>query len=231
MPRTARADVGGFCYHVINRGNARRQIFFKDGDYQAFLKALGDAFHEVGVPVLAYCLMPNHFHLVAWPAQDGALGRFLHWLENAHVRRYHPHDHSSGHLYQGRYKSFPIEQDGHLLTVLRYVERNPQRAGLVERPEQWPWSSARFWLEPDARPVYLHPGPVDRGPRWLDGVQEPLTLAELQAVRTSVNRQRPYGTPGWAVQTARRLGLDATLRPRGRPRKDPHPAADTLFPS
>jgi len=207
MPRTARADIGGVVYHALNRGNARRQVFFKDGDYQAFLKALGNAYKQVRVPLLGYCLMPNHFHLVAWPNQDGALGRFMHWLENAHVRRYHRHYHSSGHLYQGRFKSFPIQEDEHLLTVLRYVELNPVRAGLVERAEQWPWSSARWWRPGERRPVYLHLGPADRGANWLDWVHQGINSDELLAVRTSLNRGRPYGALPWMKQTAQRRGL------------------------
>jgi REP-associated tyrosine transposase len=105
MPRTARASVGGLCYHVLNRGNARRDVFHKAGDYQAFLKAMADAGREVPMRVLAYCLMPNHFHLVLWPFGDGDLSRWMHWLMTAHVRRYHQHYHSSGHVWQGRFKA------------------------------------------------------------------------------------------------------------------------------
>jgi putative transposase len=219
MPRTARASVGGLCYHVINRGNAGREVFFKDGDYQAFLKAMGHASVEIAMPVLAYCLLPNHFHLVVWPREDGDLSRWMHWLLNAHVRRYHQHHGSSGHLWQGRYRAFPIEHDEHLLKVLRYVERNAVRARLVRQAQRWPWGSARYWAEPEGRPVYLAEGPVPRPPGWLEWVNRPLTTAELEAVRRSVQRGAPYGSPAWCEKTARRLGLEFTLRPRGRPRK------------
>jgi putative transposase len=142
MPRTARASVGGVCYHVLNRGNNRRAVFHKPGDYRAFVKVLREAAEAIPVRVLAYCLMPNHFHLVLWPHADGDLGRALHWVGTAHVRRYDKHYHSSGHVWQGRFKAFPIEEDDHLLTVLRYVERNPVRAGLVGRVQDWNWASA-----------------------------------------------------------------------------------------
>jgi putative transposase len=220
MPRSPRAAAGGICYHILNRGNARRQIFFKDGDYQAFLKALGHACVQVPMRVLGYCLMPNHFHIVVWPREDGDLSRWLQWLLNAHVRRYHQHYQSSGHIWQGRSKSFPIASDEHLLTVLRYVERNAVRARLTRRAERWPWCSARWWRDGEQPPAYLDKGPVERRADWLDWVNEPQTEAELQALRTSVVRGRPFGAVGWVKQIAARLGLEKTLRPRGRPRKD-----------
>src|SRR5438093_3976224 len=141
MPRTARASVGGVCYHVLNRGNGRATVFHKDGDYRAFLTAIRDLEAEVPMRLLAYCLMPNHFHLALWPVGDGDLSRWMHWLMTVHVRRYHRHYHSDGHVWQGRFKAFPIQEDDHLRAVLRYVERNPLRAGLVRRAEDWPWSS------------------------------------------------------------------------------------------
>ncbi len=158
MPRAARASVGDQCYHVLNRGNSARRVFFKEGDYQAFLKALAHACIEVPMRVLAWCLMPNHFHLVLWPHAENDLSRWMHWLLNTHVRRYHRHYHSSGHLWQGRFKAFAIAHDEHLLTVLRYVERNALRAGLVERAEQWPWSSLPWWCGREAKPPYWHEG-------------------------------------------------------------------------
>ena len=91
MPRAARAAAGGVCYHVINRGNGRRQVFHKDGDYDAFLKALAHACVEIAMPVLGFCLMPKHLHLVVLPNEEGDLSRWMHWVQNTHGRRYHPH--------------------------------------------------------------------------------------------------------------------------------------------
>src|ERR1700694_260631 len=141
MPRTARASQGGYCYHVLNRGNGRRAVFHKNGDYAAFLKLLGQAAERTPVRLVAYCLMPNHFHLALWPRGDGDLSDYMMWLLTAHVRRYHQHYHSNGHVWQGRFKAFPIQEDDHLLTVLRYIERNPVRVGLVQLAQQWRWSS------------------------------------------------------------------------------------------
>jgi putative transposase len=125
----------------LNRGNARAEVFHAPTDYDAFLDAVAEATLRVPMRTLAYCLMPNHFHLVVWPVGDGDLSRWMHWLTTAHVRRYLAHYRHSGHVWQGRFKAFPAQDDGHLLTVLRYVERNPLRANLVARAEDWPWSS------------------------------------------------------------------------------------------
>src|SRR5262244_3339312 len=107
----------------------------------------------------------------------------MQWLLTAHVRRYHKHYHSSGHIWQGRFKAFPIQQDEHLLTVLRYVERNAVRPGLAKRAER--------------RPSYLTAGPVPRPRDWLDWVNQPLTDAELASVRHSVVRGAPFGEEAW----------------------------------
>ena len=207
-------------YHVLNRGNGRAEVFHKDDDYAAFLKLLGEASDRLPMRLLAYCLMPNHFHLVVWPQNDGDLSRWMQWLMTSHVRRYHRHYQTSGHVWQGRFKAFPIESDQHLLTVLRYVERNPVRAKSlpIRKAERWPWSSVGEPPKGVGRPV-LDPGPVPRGRDWLQWVNRPLTAAELKAVHESVNRDRPFGSEPWQKRTAKRLGLEHSMRPRGRPRK------------
>jgi len=216
MPRTARAAVGGLCYHVINRGNAPGEVFHKPEDYAEFCRLLQEAAERMRV--LAYCLMPNHFHLVLWPRHDGDLSRFMQWLLTAHVRRYHRHYRSGGHVWQGRFKAFPIQQDDHLLTVLRYIERNPLRAGLVARAEDWLWSSLRGRGAAEGG-VPMDASPVPLPPPWARWVNEPMTDAEVESLRRSVNRGMPFGTEGWTRRMAERLGLEASLRPRGRPPK------------
>ncbi len=131
----------------------RGDVFHDDGDYGAFLQLLAAANRRLPMRLLGYCLMPNHFHLVLWPYGDGDLGRWMQWLLTSHVRRYHRHYESSGHVWQGRFKAFPIQEDEHLLTVLRYVERNALRANLVAAAELWNWSSLawrRTGASPDA---------------------------------------------------------------------------------
>lgn len=106
MPRTARASVGGVCYHVLNRGNGRAEVFHKDGDYASFLQLMAEANERLPMRILAYALLPNHFHLVLWPRGDGDQSRWMQWLLTSHVRRYHRHYHGSGHVWQGRFKAF-----------------------------------------------------------------------------------------------------------------------------
>jgi putative transposase len=210
-------------FHVLNRSNARVPIFLEDADYDAFEKVMAETIERVDMRILGYCLMPTHWHLVLWPLHDGDLGRFVQRLTTTHVRRWHLSRQSvgSGHLYQGAYKSFPIEGDDHLLTVLRYVERNPVRPTLVERAEQWRWSSMWRWLHPgdnQNRPP-LYPWPIERPRDWKARVNRALSKKELEAVRVSVVRGRPYGDEDWQTRTAKRLGLESTFRPRGRPSK------------
>jgi len=219
MPRTARASAGGYCYHILNRGNGRVAVFHKDEDSRAFVRLIAEAFRRRPMRVLAYCLMPNHFHLALWPFGDGDLSTWMHWLLTAHVRRYHRHYHSSGLVWQGRFKAFPIQEDAHLLSVLRYIERNPWRAGLVARAEDWGWSSLRSSVGRESG-SFLEPGPMPRDPGWLERVNAPLSASDLERLRRSVDRGTPFGTENWSQETAVRLGLEASLRPRGRPRKE-----------
>lgn len=219
MPRTARASVGDVCYHVINRGNGRSCVFHKQADYAAFVELIGEACARRPMRVLAYALMPNHFHLVLFPNHDGDLSRWMQWLMTAHVRRHHRQYGTSGHVWQGRFKAFPIQRDEHLLTVMAYVERNPLRAGLVQRAEDWPWSSLRLWMS-KSPPAFLNDGPVDRPRAWLREVNRTESDAQLAVLRRCVYRGAPFGTPSWTRRAAIRLGLESAIHPRGRPRKE-----------
>ena len=125
--------------------------------------------------LLGYELMPNHWHLVLRPEADGEMSRFLRWVTATHTMRYHAHYHTSGegHLDQGRFKSFPIQDHGHFLTVCRYVERNALRAGLVKRAQDWRWGSLWRWLQPmDPDPAMLSPWPIPRLPHWVERVNQ-----------------------------------------------------------
>src|SRR5215212_2545783 len=163
MPRLKRICPGGMVFHCLNRSVARLTIFEKSADYDAFERVLEEARERIPLRILAYKVMPNHWHLVVWPQADTDVTEFLQWLTHTHTMRWHTHYHTSGtgHLYQGRFKAFPVEDDDHYFTVLRYVERNALRANLVERAEDWRWGS--LWLRQSGSPeqqALLSPGPL-----------------------------------------------------------------------
>ena len=214
MPRTARASEGNLCYHVLNRGNRRAEVFHKPRDYAAFLQAMVESSVRLPMRVVAYCLMPNHFHLVLRPHEDGDLSRWMQWLLTTHVRRYLRHYHHGGHVWQGRFKAFPAQDDEHLVTVVRYVERNALRAGLAAKAEDWSWSS----LSNRAVGPRIDLETLPRNDGWAGFVNAPMTEAEADAVRLSIVRDRPFGGESWTLATAQRLGLTSSLNPRGRPK-------------
>jgi len=165
-------------------------------------------------------LMPNRWHLVLWPRADGDLSEYLRWLRVTHTQRWHAHYHTSGTgaLYQGRFKSFPMQEDEHLRVVCRYVERNPLRASLLQRAELWRWSS--LWHRcHDSGEGLLDAWPIDMLRQWLrygNGVE---TENVLEALHPCVKRRQPFGDEVWLKKVVGKLELESTMCPRGRPRK------------
>ena len=217
MPRRRRNAMGGYVYHVLNRSVRRATLFRTEYDYQAFLQVMEEARQAVPIRLLSYCLMPNHWHLVLWPREDDELSRYMQWLTLTHTKRWHKFHATTGTgpIYQGRFKSFPVEQDEHFYTVCRYAERNPLRAGLVEQAEHWKWSSLWSRTE-ESYSVSLDPWPLPLNCGWRDYVNEVVSESELAALGQSSQRGKPYGSEAWCQQTARLLGLESTLRRRGR---------------
>jgi putative transposase len=221
MPRRLRVASGGIAYHVLNRAVGRGRLFDDEADYLAMERVIARTFELLPMRIVSYCLMPNHWHFVLWPREDGDLSEFMRLLTVTHTQRRHAHRHSAGTgpLYQGRFKSFPIQQDKHLLAVCRYVERNALRANLVKSASQWPWSSVakRAEKKPPTWLLSLKEWPVEPPTNWPSRVNRAESPAELAAVRTSIKRGRPYGDEAWQRRTAAKLGLQPALRPRGRP--------------
>jgi len=221
MARQPRKSRGGEVYHIMNRGNCRMEIFTTDADYLAFVKLLEEGRERFGMRILAYALMPNHWHLVLWPRRDGDLSRFVAWVASTHVRRWRAQRQNvgEGHLYQGRFKSFPAQRDEHLYRVLRYVEGNPRRAKLVRKAERWRWTSLYDGPGEENQTLGTDEWPVRRPADWRKRVNEAIEAAELGRLRLSVVRGRPFGSDAWTRQAARRLGLESSLRDPGRPKK------------
>jgi putative transposase len=167
MPRSARATPGGYRYHVLNRGNRRAEVFHGEGDYDAFVHLLAHLAARLPVRLVAFCLMPIHFHLVLWPVGDHDRSVCMHWLLTTHASHYQKHHRAIGHVWQGRFKAFPVEDDRHLYTVLRYVERNALRANMVGRAEDWRWGSLWCHERADAQAQgRLDLWPVPRPADW-----------------------------------------------------------------
>jgi putative transposase len=224
MPRQARHAPGDLVYHVLNRAAGGMKLFRGSEDYAAFLRVLAETMEQIPMRVCGYCLMGTHWHLILWPKRDGELPRFMQRLTITHVRRWVEHRHrvGMGSVYQGRYKSFPVQDDPHLSTLARYVERNPLRANLVERAEQWRWSSlGQAFFDPSKKipRTDLTPLPLT-GIRedWVEWINLPQTVEEERAIAHSITHSRPLGGPEWTRRMEKRLGL-GPLRPRGRPEK------------
>ncbi len=223
MARLPRGAIGGEIYHVINRGNKRAQIFFCERDYWLFMSLIAKAQERIPMRLLSYCIMPNHWHLLLWPYKDKDMSRFMHWLSVTHTQRWHI-EHQSiglGHIYQGRFKSFPVQLDQHLITVARYVERNALRAKLVLRAEDWRWGSLfqSTYQQVGADFPVLASLPLDRPEPWIEYVNSDESTYDLTQIRLSSTRGRPLGQEIWVSETAAKLGILQSLRPRGRPVK------------
>ncbi|MBI4000619.1 MAG: transposase, partial [Nitrospira defluvii] len=218
MPRRPRLVAGNLAYHVLNRRVGRWPLFEKPADYAAFEQVLAEVYTQTRLRIAAYCLMPNHWHLLLWPRHDGELSEALRWITVTHTQRWHAQHHTAGTgpVYQGRFKSFPVQTDAHFLTVARYVERNALRAKLVNRAEDWRWSS--LWRRAQGKAgltAWLSDWPVKRPRDWVARTNRPQTRSEIETLRLSVQRGRPFGDDQWVQRMSKRFGLESTLRPRG----------------
>ncbi len=222
MPRPPRLAPAGYCFHVLNRAIARAGIFDEPGDYLSFEAILREALKLFALELLAYCVMPNHWHLVVRPLEDDELSRFMAWLTRTHARRWLAFREllGTGHVYQGRFRSIPVETETHFLLLCRYVERNPVRARLVARAEDWPYGSLAWRERMPAGPPWLaSQWPVERPDDWLEIVNEPLTDAELKEIRESIRKGTPLGSLAWKRRVSEKLALGSTMRCGGRPRR------------
>lgn len=227
MGRLPRAVEEGLVYHALNRGNNRGDVLVNDADREAFLAALARTQDRYPFRLFGYCLMTNHFHLLLRPDHGQTISRILQSLTVAHTWRYHRLHRTSGHVWQGRFRSPVIQDDLHLLVVLRYIEANPLRAGMVADPADYRWSSyqchglgqddpllSRFpeWEE-------LGGTEAERRQQWRAKVRGMQGEAELAAVRASLRNGQPFGGPEWSEGTSKRLKLHQEPRRRGRPPK------------
>lgn len=213
--------MAGVPFHVMNRGAKKARLFDDDGDYLSFLRCLRNASSHVAVELYAYCLMPNHFHLVLAARDEGGLSRFMKTLLGVHSLRWHAHrgELGCGAVYQGRYRAFPIQTESYFYAACRYVERNPVRARLAARAEDWRWSSAHRGEGTSTGEVPLSEWPIARPEEWSELVNASESPTELAHLRRSASRQVPLGDPAWVGRIATQLGISSRLRQPGRPQK------------
>ena len=220
MPRIARHAPGGIIYHVLNRGVGKATLFRSRKDFEAFQRCLVQTQQLLPMRILAYCVMSNHWHLVLWPQEDGELAKFVMRLTISHVRRWliHRRQVGTGHVYQGRYKSFAMQDDGHLSTVCRYVERNPLRADIVKGSSDWCWSSAGQSALPKELQVELEVFPARKRRDWVQWVDRAQTRTEELALQKCIEQNRPFGDESWIRENQKALGWREPMK-IGRPRK------------
>ncbi len=221
MPRPKRQCAGGIVYHVLNRANGRLRIFKKRADFEAFERVLAEGIERVGMRLCGYCIMGNHWHLLLWPRQDGDVSEFMRWVTLTHTQRWHAAHGTTGigHVYQGRFKSFPVQSNEHYLTVLRYIESNPLRAKIVKNSRDWEYSSLAIRNGADKEGLKISAGPVKLPERWNRLVNVLPGESVDDVIDNCVKRGCPYGNVKWIETITQKLGLQITLRPRGRPRK------------
>jgi len=208
-------------YHVLNRANGRLRLFRKDEDFLAFEAVLAQAMERRRVRLLDWCLMSNHWHFVVWPRKDDDLTEFFRWLTHTHTQRWHAQHGTSGtgHVYQGRFKCFPIQEGEHLERVLRYVQLNPVRAKITRRASAWRWGSCHIRQRgPAGMAGLLSDWPIAMPRSWNAWLADGLSAAEEKRIALSIRRCSPLGDAAWTQLTAARLNLQHTLNPRGRPR-------------
>lgn len=197
MARMARVVVPGYPHHVTQRGNRKQRTFFEPSDYRAYQRMVSRAKDEAGVEIWGYCLMPNHVHLIVVPERDDSLAMLFREAHRRYTRRINSREGWRGHLWQERFHSFPMDE-AHLLAAVRYVELNPIRAGLCERPTDWQWSSVHAHIcRKDDLLVTVNPM-LDRIGDWISYLSDSDSIYhQLDTLRKHTRTGRPAGDEGF----------------------------------
>jgi len=221
MARQPRIDVAGEIYHVINRSNARWRIFKTPEDYASVLDCLEETLEKHPLDIFSFCIMPNHWHFAVKPRQNGDMGKFFGKFTQKVTQRWHAAHHTagSGHLFQGRFKSFLVEKDPYFIQLMKYIESNPLRAKMVKQAEDWEWSSLNLRINNKEQAAkVLTAWPVDMPRDYLKDVNKPLPKPKLEDIRKSILRSNPLGNELWTKQTVKKYDLEYTIRQPGRPK-------------
>ncbi len=219
MPRIARVIVPGCPHHLIQRGNRRQRVFFSEEDKAFYLILLGRLARLCGISIWAYCLMENHVHLVAVPKAEDSFARGIGELHRRYTLVINTREGWRGFLWQGRFLSYPLDET-YCYSAVRYVERNPVRAGLVARAEMYEWSSARAHVRRETHPL-LAPFPLQKAiPDWSAYLGQKESANEIDEFRQHERTGRPLGNNEFVRRLEALTGRVLVPRPKGRPRKN-----------
>lgn len=210
MPRLARGLAGGEIYHIINRGNKKAKVFHNDADYEKFIDLVQEAKKITNVKIYSFVLMPNHFHFIVEPLGAEDLSKYMQWLLTSYVRYYNKTYQTTGHLWQGRYKSFIVQRDNYFLNLLMYIEQNPRRARL----KQWKYVASNSKFN-----EFIDTLPVELPSNWQELKEETLNKKDKDKIANAIQRQSPYGKDTWVQEIAKKYDILSTINPRGRPKK------------
>jgi putative transposase len=205
MARLARVVAPGFPHHITQRGNRRQQTFFRDDDYQAYLDSVGEWCSAHDVEIWAYCLMPNHVHLIAVPESADGLRRALGEVHRRYTRMVNFREGWRGHLWQGRFASYVLDER-YLLTAARYVELNPVRAGLVEAPSRYRWSSAAAHARGRDDGVVTVGPLLELAPNWRSFLARVIRDEDIKLLRSHEQTGRPLGDDEFLATLEENLG-------------------------
>lgn len=218
MPRMARLVVPGYPHHITQRGSRRQRTFFNDSDYRAYLGLIRDRQGAAGVDIWAYCLMPNHVHLVAVPGQAESLAKLLRDVHHRHAKRVNAANGWRGHLWQERFHSTVMDEP-HLLAAVRYVELNPVRSGLCQQAAEWPWSSVHAHLRGDGDGIVNVQPMLGRVPDWTSYLSCSDSPEMVDALRSLSTTGRPAGSEEFVDELERQMGRPLRRRKPGPARR------------
>jgi putative transposase len=227
MPRLPRLSLGGQVHHVIQRGHNRQAIVHDDEDRRRFLALLKDCSLQYRVAIHAYALMDNHLHLLATPETAEGLSQMMQALGRRYVAAFNQRHGRSGTLWEGRFRAAMIDAEQHLLACMRYVELNPVRAGVVDRPEAFAWSSAAQHLGKAQDPLVsdhkliwsLGNTPFEREAAYRDYLEQGAPPDEVRQITQSTLRGWPWGSPAFLQAVSQSMERPVVPKPRGRPRR------------
>lgn len=222
MPRIARAVAVGYPHHITQRGNYRQKIFAGPADYKRYTSLLKDESKRYHVAIIAYCLMPNHVHFIALPGKEDSLANVFKYVNMKYSQYYNRKMRAYGHLFQGRYYSC-IMDERHTIACARYIERNPIRAKLVNKPHLWEWSSAKAHCgisKHDTLAVNNLFDVIEYNQKdWKGFIEEQDDPDEIKQLRENTRKGRPLGSGEFVEKLEEKLNRSLKLKPKGRPKK------------